>query len=201
MNTSEIRNVILPCFELKIDFYGNEIYTDPNDKDYGNGIGKQESALECQQLCQLREECNFFTYVVDDKSCWLLRSDSGITQGSQYMSGKEYCSDMPEEEIKINVPILTWFDENVGYQESLKYTINNDLNDVDYAYGEGRQNSALACQALCQLRSQCNFFTYIKENRACWLMSTNKYKFYYNKTSSNWLQNTYISGKNFVRHQ
>ena len=92
---------------------------------------------------------------------------------------------------------MTCFDENVGYQESLKYTINNDLNDLDYVYGEGRQNSALACQALCQLRSQCNFFTYIKENRACWLMSTNEYKFYYNKTSSNWLQNTYISGKKF----
>ena len=28
-------------------------------------------------------------------------------------------------------------------------------------------------------------------------MSKNKYKFYYNKTSSNWLQNTYISGKKF----
>ena len=55
LNTSEIRNAILPCFELKIGFYGNEINTDPNDKDYGNGVGKQESALECQQLCQLRE--------------------------------------------------------------------------------------------------------------------------------------------------
>ena len=197
LNTSEIKNVILPCFELKIGFYGNEINTDPNDKDYGNGVGKQESALECQQLCQIREECNYFTYVVDDKSCWLLSSDSGRTQGSQYISGKKYCSDLPEEEIKTNVPILTCFDENVGYQESLKYTINNDLNDLDYVYGEGRQNSALACQALCQLRSQCNFFTYIKENRACWLISTNEHKFYYNKNSSSWLQNTYTSGKKF----
>ena len=51
---------------------GNEIDTDPNDKDYGNGVGKQESALTCQQLCQLGEEYHFFTSVVDDKSCWLL---------------------------------------------------------------------------------------------------------------------------------
>ena len=69
LNTSEIKNVLLPCFEQTVGFYGNEINTDPNDKDYGNGVGKQESALECQQLCQLRDECNFFTYVVDDKSC------------------------------------------------------------------------------------------------------------------------------------
>ena len=196
LNTSEIKNVLLPCFEQTVGFYGNEINTDPNDKDYGNGVGKQESALECQQLCQLRDECNFFTYVVDDKSCWLLSSDSGRTQGSQYISGKKYCSDLPEEEIRTNVPILTCFDENVGYQESQK-TINNDFNDVDYVYGDGKQNSALACQALCQIRSQCNFFTYIPENKACWLMSSNEHKFSHTKTSARWHQFSYISGKKF----
>ncbi len=100
MNTSEISNAILPCFELKIGFYGNEINTDPNDKDYGNGVGKQESALECQQLCQLRDECNFFTYVVDDKSCWLLSSDSGRTQGSQYISGKNIAVTYQKKRLK-----------------------------------------------------------------------------------------------------
>ena len=35
-----------------IRFYGNEINTDTNDKDYGNVVGKQESTLKCQRICQ-----------------------------------------------------------------------------------------------------------------------------------------------------
>ena len=70
-NISELNNFILPCFEQKVGFHGNEINTDPNDSDYESGVGKQESALECQQMCQSRDECKFFTYVADDKTCWL----------------------------------------------------------------------------------------------------------------------------------
>ena len=46
-NISELNDVILPCFEQKVGFHGNEINTDPNDSDYGNRVGKRESGLDC----------------------------------------------------------------------------------------------------------------------------------------------------------
>ena len=198
-NISELNNVILPCFEQKVGFHGNEINTDPDDSDYGSGVGKQESALECQQMCQARDECKFFTYVADDKTCWLQTSDTGRISGSQYTSGKKYCNQLPDEEIRIDSPILSCFEENVGFYGK---DINNDPDDIDYIYGLGRQNSAMACQALCQSRNECNFFTYIPESRACWLKSSDKHKFYYKKKTESWPSGfqRHISGKNSVNH-
>ena len=78
-----------------MDFYGNDINNDPNDTGYGNGTGRQNTAMACQMLCQLRNECKFFTYIPENKACWLKSSDIGRRQspipGLRHIFGKKFC--------------------------------------------------------------------------------------------------------------
>ena len=51
--------------------------------------------------------------------------------------------------------------------------LNSDENDEDYALGAGKRDSVGQCQALCQSRDGCEFFTYKTSNKECWLKTSN----------------------------
>ena len=50
--------------------------------------------------------------------------------------------------------------------------INAHRNDTDYARGAGRRNSIGQCRDLCQSRGGCNYFTYNKRFRHCYLKTS-----------------------------
>ena len=50
--------------------------------------------------------------------------------------------------------------------------INAHRNDTDYARGAGRRNSIGQCRDLCQSRDGCNYFTYNKRFRHCYLKTS-----------------------------
>lgn len=80
------------CIEQEIDYNGNDLNINKDDIDWANGPGKRDSAEKCQQLCQNRAECNFFTYVPSRKVCLLKTSDSGrLTNRADRIAGKKYC--------------------------------------------------------------------------------------------------------------
>ena len=79
------------CFDYDRDYEGNDINSDPNDKDYGAGAGRRNSARQCQILCQSRTECNFFTYRPSVRSCWLKNLDSGRRYETGAISGTKFC--------------------------------------------------------------------------------------------------------------
>ena len=64
-----------------------------------DGLGKTErevgSSLACQQVCQKTTDCEFFTYIVDQKEC-KLKSPGPFLKWSferkvGYVSGRKYC--------------------------------------------------------------------------------------------------------------
>ena len=70
----------------------NDLNADPSDPDYAAGAGTRDSARECQELCQKRAECNFFTYVKSYYgACFLKTSDSGRRAFSGAVSGTKFC--------------------------------------------------------------------------------------------------------------
>ena len=85
--------IFIECSQLipDTDFYGNDINSRRNDKDYGAGAGRRDSASQCQALCQSRIGCNFFTYKMALKECWLKTSNSGSHYQSGAISGPKFC--------------------------------------------------------------------------------------------------------------
>ena len=83
--------IFIVCTISDTDFFGNDINSDQNDKDYAVGAGKRESASKCQALCQTRDGCNFFTYKTASKECWLKSSNSSSNFQSGAISGPKYC--------------------------------------------------------------------------------------------------------------
>ena len=81
----------IACDEPDIDLYGNDVNSDPNDKDYGYDSGRRDSASQCQSLCQSRKDCNFFTFKKGSKECWLKTSDFGRKFESGSISGPKFC--------------------------------------------------------------------------------------------------------------
>ena len=79
------------CFEIDINFVGNDINADQSDKDYGSGAGIRNSVRECQELCQSRAECNVFTYKTVSKACWLKRNEPMKLFQSGVISGPKFC--------------------------------------------------------------------------------------------------------------
>ena len=60
------------------------------DMDYAEAIEMKDSAKECQQFCQERNNCAAFTWK-SNKSCWLKISigERNVLNGA--ISGRKYC--------------------------------------------------------------------------------------------------------------
>ena len=83
-------SAFIECFEVDIDYTGNDLNHRTTDKNYARGSGSRNSASECQTLCNETPECNFFTY--NGGHCFLKWSNSGRKQYSGAISGPKQCS-------------------------------------------------------------------------------------------------------------
>lgn len=72
------------CFEKDISFDGLNIDT----KHY-----VVESAKDCQSLCQNTKSCEYFTYFVVMKQCWLKTQVLKRVVVTGPISGKKFCND------------------------------------------------------------------------------------------------------------
>ena len=83
------------CWYLRgIDYYGNDINSDPSHVNYSKGAGRQDCIWKCRRLCQLTAKCQFFTYHLSGGYCWLKTSSSGrrkVDRGSGIISGSRNC--------------------------------------------------------------------------------------------------------------
>ena len=78
---------------MDIDYVGNDLNAGKDDKTYARGSGMRNSAAECQQLCQERVDCKFFTYKTTDRYCYLKASNTVRNRYRNAISGKKYCDD------------------------------------------------------------------------------------------------------------
>jgi len=75
-----------PCFETDVDYYGNDV----------DGGHEAQSAEECQEQCVNAEKCNYFTFEVERKMCWLKNTKIGRRPGKALISGPRNCSQTME---------------------------------------------------------------------------------------------------------
>ena len=54
---------------------------------------KRDSVSQCRSFCQETIECEFFTYSVKNKYCWLKTSDNGERTTNGHISGKKFCNE------------------------------------------------------------------------------------------------------------
>ena len=59
------------CYWRYIHSLGGSINDNPSDRHYGAGQGRQNTVYQCHQLCQQRRGCQYFTYLHNNKHCWL----------------------------------------------------------------------------------------------------------------------------------
>ena len=52
------------------------------------------------------------------------------------------------------------------------FDLNNQPDDKNYAWEDGKRNSPLECQKLCQSTKECKAFTYYPRNGHCWLKTS-----------------------------
>ena len=78
--------------EQDIEYSGDYLNDQPNDKDYGRVGGRRASVQECQQLCQLRKRCTVFTYKHISRQCWLKARATGRKFQTGAISGKQRCT-------------------------------------------------------------------------------------------------------------
>ena len=62
-----------------------------NGKVLRNGFLGVESVSQCQLLCQTSLHCKFFSFDLDNKRCWLKKSDEGKVFKTDFVSGKKDC--------------------------------------------------------------------------------------------------------------
>ena len=72
------------CFEKDISFDGNHI---------ASGYYEEESAKDCQNLCQNTGRCEYFTYYSTMKQCWLKAQVLKRLVITGAISGKKFCDD------------------------------------------------------------------------------------------------------------
>ena len=84
------------CCEDDIDYHGNDINMNPNDKDYQATDG---TGLSCQKRCQARPKCHFFTWNTENKRCYLKTSTSGRMQHDHGFSGPKHCGNRSSVEV------------------------------------------------------------------------------------------------------
>ena len=54
--------------------------------------GSIASADDCQNLCQLRYNCDFFVYGSSTLTCWLRRAASTVYTATATITGPKYCN-------------------------------------------------------------------------------------------------------------
>ena len=78
--------------EQDIEYDGQYLNGQQNDKDYGRVGGRRDSVDKCQQLCQKRKRCTVFTYKPISQQCWLKARATGRKTQTGAISGKQYCT-------------------------------------------------------------------------------------------------------------
>ena len=63
--------IIENCIEFDTEFSGESMNELESHEDYGAGCGMQDTAKDCQLLCEKTPYCHVFTYDVAQKHCWL----------------------------------------------------------------------------------------------------------------------------------
>jgi len=79
-----------PCFEIDTDYFGNDV----------DGGHEAETAEACQIQCTEQEKCNYFTFEVELKRCWLKNTKIGRRPAAKkgaLISGPRNCSENFEE--------------------------------------------------------------------------------------------------------
>ena len=61
-------------------------------KNVRNGYVGTNSAEDCQLLCQITNPCRFFSFDVENKRCWLKRTNGGKVKSQNFISGLKYCN-------------------------------------------------------------------------------------------------------------
>jgi len=74
------------CFEAEVDYYGNDV----------DGGHEADTAEACQQQCVNQDKCNYFTFEVERKMCWLKNTKIGRRPGKALVSGPRNCSEVME---------------------------------------------------------------------------------------------------------
>lgn len=105
------------------------------------------SGQECQERCELMEECAYFSYNVKSKQCSLLSGMTEEEKSEHLISGPSQC-----------IPKANCLLENVG------------LTDVDNISTK-LLASVQVCQEKCKADVTCKFFTYEKAKKLCTLKS------------------------------
>ena len=84
------------CFENNVDINGFDINVRTDKKDYGEATRKADSVWACQGVCQKTDDCEFFTYIIEQKECRLKTIDSflkwSFARKRGHVSGKKFCN-------------------------------------------------------------------------------------------------------------
>ena len=87
LNASKPNIALLPCFENNIKYLSPSLtqqYLNENNY-FAN------SPTECQSICQVTDECNYFTCNLKNRKCWMLASRPSITSTEDgYISRSKY---------------------------------------------------------------------------------------------------------------
>ena len=70
------------CLEIDVEYHGNNI-------DITN---QKASTPDCQRLCQSNPKCKYFTFITNNKKCWLKSSNTGWRKTAGSISGQKYCA-------------------------------------------------------------------------------------------------------------
>ena len=83
------------CFENNVDINGFDINVLTDEKGYGEAERKAGSVWACQEMCQKTDDCEFFTYIIEQKECRLKTIDAfrkwSFVRKSGHVSGKKFC--------------------------------------------------------------------------------------------------------------
>ncbi|CBZ54555.1 hypothetical protein NCLIV_049840 [Neospora caninum Liverpool] len=133
------------CWEYGVDFNGYDIKKIED--------GSVVAAALCQGLCKLQPFCDYWTWVAETNSCYLKNSNAPLGRRqdlstSGMVSGPRECPAMQPDCRELNIDYYG--------------------NDV-YKYEDGDVTTANECQWLCQNKPGCFFWTYLAEQRFCYL--------------------------------
>ncbi|PHJ15965.1 pan domain-containing protein [Cystoisospora suis] len=141
------------CLEMGIDYVGNDV------EDV-----QAQTPMECQKLCQGLDACHYFTFYPNRKRCYLKNASAkeGRTSGDgtiPHVSGPKTCELTPPEE-----PSASSDPPNGCFEEGVDYYAH-DVKQIQ----NGSVKTLEACQALCQEREDCYYFTYDRRGHNCYL--------------------------------
>ncbi|EPT26742.1 PAN domain-containing protein [Toxoplasma gondii TgCatPRC2] len=133
------------CWEYGVDFYGYDIQKIED--------GSVISAALCQGLCKQKPLCDYWTWNSETNSCYLKNSSAPLGRlqdlsTAGMISGPRECPATQPDCRELNIDYYG--------------------NDV-HKYEDGDVTTANECQWLCQNKADCFFWTYLTEQRFCYL--------------------------------